>query len=553
MDLSKNRTYQIMYTITGGVTIIMNLTDLLKSVEVDSSRPNQLKTELDKINIKKIAYHSKDVGADTLFVCIKGYQTDGHNYAKHAASQGATVIIVEHFIEDLDVLQLKVSDSREALAVLSSTFFDHPSKSMSLFGVTATNGKTTITYMTEEIFKAYQLKSGLIGTILVKIDQEIEMSRLTTPESYDLQQTFAKMRDREITHVSMEVSSSALELKRVYQTDFDVVAFMNISPEHIQLHESFDAYFDAKASLIRTASKKSTAILNLDEPLLIPLIEETNAQVVTFGIENKSGTITVSNIHFSSGNPSFTVTIQKSFKTLSGKIIEAASFVLEMSVPGYHSIYNALTALVTGLVNDIPIEVVQRGIKNFRGVERRFQILYDKEFKVIDDLLLNPNNIDSCMETINHLDYNELHLVHAIRGSNGPAHSTEIAESLTEWFHKMKISTIILTTAPSQVAKNDEVTEEELAAFLQVMNQNKIDVTFFKELEDALQFGVEQLSSEDVLLISGAHSMDQGARITLELLKEIHSKVDHEKIDQVLENKLLGMGPFKTAANKEKV
>ncbi len=526
---------------------IMNLNDLLKSVEIDSRRDNQLEIELDKIDIKKIAYHSKEVDTDTLFVCIKGHETDGHNYAQHAASKGATVIIVEQFIEDIDVLQLKVSDSREALAVLSSNFFGNPSKSMSIFGVTATNGKTTITYMVEEIFKAYQLKSGLIGTILVKFDKEIEMSRLTTPESFDLQQYFAKMRDREITHVSLEVSSSALELKRVYNTDFDVVAFMNISPEHIRLHESFDAYFNAKASLIRNAAKTSTAILNLDEPLLVPLQDETEAQVVTFGIENKSGTITVSNILFSSGIPSFTVTIQKPFKTLSRKKIQTSSFDLELSIPGYHSIYNVLTAVVTGLVNDIPIEDIQRGIKNFRGVERRFQILYNKEFKVIDDLLLNQNNIDSCMETISHFEYNELHLVHAIRGSNGPAHNTEIAESLTEWFHKMKVEKIILTTALSQVDKINEVTEEELAAFLKVMKRNKIEVMFFKELEEALRFGVEQLNMEDILLISGAHSMDQGAGKTLELLKELHPEVDCERIDQVLESKLIGTNSFKVA------
>ncbi|MGY0402342.1 Mur ligase family protein [Carnobacterium jeotgali] len=525
----------------------MNLTDLLKSVEIDSIRPNQIETELNEIDINKITYHSKEVETDTLFVCIKGHQTDGHNYAKHAVSQGATVIIVEQFIEDLDVLQLKVSNSREVLAILSSNFFDQPSKSMSLFGVTATNGKTTITYMTEEIFKAYQLKSGIIGTIVVKIDKEIEMSRLTTPESYDLQQYFAKMRDQEITHVSMEVSSSALELKRVYHTDFDVVAFTNISPEHIQLHDSFEAYFDAKASLIRNASKMSTAILNLDEQLLIPLAEETAAQVVTFGIENKSGTIIASDIRFSSGIPLFKVTIQEPFNTLSGKRIEPTSFDLELSIPGYHSIYNALTALVTGLVNDIPLEYVQRGIKNFRGVERRFQILYDKEFKVIDDLLLNQNNIDSCMETINHLDYNELHLVHALRGSNGAAHSTEIAESLANWFHELNISKIILTTASSHVAKKDAVTDEELTAFLKVMKHSNIEVTFSTELDDALRFGVERLNEEDVLLISGAHSMDQGARKTLELLKEIYPTVDYEAIDQVLENKFIGIDSFKVA------
>lgn len=423
---------------------------------------------------------------------------------------------------------------------------------MSLFGVTATNGKTTIVYMMEEIYKAYGLKSGLIGTISVKIDEEIEMSRLTTPESYDLQQYFAKMRDHQITHVSMEVSSSALELERVYNSDFNVVAFMNISPEHIKLHESFEAYFNAKASLIRNASKESTAILNRDEPLLIPLEKETKAQVVTFGIQDTSGTVSVADIEFSGGIPSFKAIIQKSFTTLSGKVIKPTSFEVEMSIPGYHSIYNALTAIVTGLVNDLPLEAIQQGIKQFQGVERRFQILYNKEFKVIDDLLLNQNNIDSCMETISHLNYKKLHLVHAIRGSNGPEHSTEIAKALAYWFDKMEIEKISLTTAAAHADKKDKVTEEETAAFLKVMKQNNIETVFFDELEAALQYGVEQLRTDDILLISGAHSMDQGAKKTLELIKERYPETDYHKIDQVLESKRIGTGSFK-AAEKKKV
>lgn len=216
-------------------------------------------------------------------------------------------------------------------------------------------------------------------------------------------------------------------------------------------------------------------------------------------------------------------------------------------MPGYHSIYNTLTGLVVGLVNDIPMDDVRRGIKNFRGVERRFQVLYDKEFKVIDDLLLNQNNIDSCMETIGHLDYKELHLVHAIRGSNGAEHSTEIAESLAKWFDKMKVNKIILTTASTNTAKKDEVTKEELTAFMTVMKQHDIEVTFFKELDDTLKYGVEQLDLGDILLISGAHSMDKGAEKTLELVKERYPSVDCKKINQVIENKLIGKDPVEVA------
>src|SRR5690606_15985465 len=151
----------------------------------------------------------------------------------------------------------------------------------------------------------------------------------------------------------------------------------------------------------------------------------------------------------------------------------------------------------------------------------------------------------SCMETISHLTYNKLHLVHALRGSNGPEHSTEIAETLAACFDQMNVAKIILTTASSHVEKIDEVTPEELAAFLKVMEQNNIEVAMFEELDDALEFGVAQLEQEDILLLSGAHSMDQGARKTLELIKELYPTVDHEKINQVLESKLIGMDTYK--------
>lgn len=146
------------------------------------------------------------------------------------------------------------------------------------------------------------------------------------------------------------------------------------------------------------------------------------------------------------------------------------------------------------------------------------------------------------MEAISHLKYENMHLVHAIRGSNGPELSEEIAESIVGWFNKMNIENIILTTSRSHVMKKDEVTKEELEAFLEVMQKNKIDVAFFEELDDALQLGVERLNPDDILLISGAHSMDTGAKKTLDLLKQMYPNVDHEAIDSVVGSKIIGMG-----------
>lgn len=521
----------------------MNVLEVLSAVEIISKDSSKLKNELMNIDIEKIAYHSMEVTTGTLFVCIRGYQTDGHNYAKSAVEEGANAIIVEEFIEGIDVPQIKVANSRIALAVIASNFYDQPSKDLRLFGVTGTNGKTTITYMVDKLLADHGIKTGLIGTVMIKINDTAEESVLTTPESADLQRYLAKMRDEKVSHVSMEVSSSALDLKRVAETHFDIVAFTNISHDHIDLHGSFQNYFDAKASLIRNASKNSIALLNVDEPLLLPLIHQTEAEVVTFGIDNTSGTVYISDIDLSTGKPSFTVNITRPLQTLSGMKISPMSFRIDLNIPGYHSIYNATTAILTALLNDVPAEVIIRGMSEFEGVERRFHILYDKEFTVIDDLMLNANNVSSCFDAIEELDYDTLHVVHAIRGSNGTELNKNNAETMAIRLRQLGIDKIILTTSRSHVRDKDQVLEDELDIFLSVMKESDIKVDLFEELEEALSLGLQGIKHNDLLLISGARGMDHGARLCLELMKKMYPYVDKEVISSVLNKKIVGMKP----------
>lgn len=518
----------------------MILSELLQSIKVVSSE----KEETD-LEINKIAYHSDQVKSDTLFVCIKGYQTDGHQYAKTAVENGAVALVVEHLISDISVPQFVVGNSRKSLAALSDRFLNHPSHDLSLFGVTGTNGKTSITYMTDSIFKAHRLNTGLIGTVMIQINDKVEPSSLTTPESLDLQDYLAEMRDAQVSHVSMEVSSSALELNRVANVDFDVVAFTNINKDHIELHGSFDAYYNAKASLIRNASKNSIAILNSDQPLLEKLGSETEATVVTFGVENKRSDVTVSDINLSSGRPSFTVDINKAITTLQGNTIGPTSFEIHLSIPGHHSIHNALTAIIVGLVNDIPISIVKKGIEGFKGVERRFHILYDDDFTIIDDLFLNENNIESSMKALESLSYQSIHIVHAVRGNNGPELNKENAKKMAQWFSKLNINRITLTVSQSHVKKKDQVRAEELEAFLNVMRAEGIDVEFHHELADALSSTLEQVKSGDILLITGARGMDYGAKTILELLLEKKVNIQKKVIEDVLNDKMVGMDNLK--------
>jgi len=513
---------------------MMKLMELLQSIATVSEINNK-----EDIEIKTLAYHSSRVEPDTLFVCIKGFQTDGHSFADRAVANGAVALVVERFLPELDVPQFLVADGREALAQLSDAFYEEPSRDMRLFGVTATNGKTTITYMTDAVFKAHGLETGLIGTIVVNYKNTVIPSVLTTPESLDLQRYLKEMHDNGVSHVSMEVSSSALDLKRTQNVAFDVAAFTNIHRDHIELHGSFEAYYNAKASFIREAKKESIALLNIDEPLLEKLTEETAAQVIAFGIDNASGHFHVSDVVMTKGLPSFTVTQKRPVKSLSGKTIFLDPFKITLSVPNRYSIYNALTAIITGLVNDIPLNKVKAGIEQFEGVERRFQILYDKEFMVIDDLLLNEDNIDAGMEALKNLTYNKIHFVHAVRGNRGVKVNRENAERLAWWFPSLGISNITLTASRSLLGSLDTVSEDETAAIRDVMDSSGVAVDYYDELEDALEASLDKVEPGDILLITGAHGMDHGARLTLKLMKE-KTTLDVQSFEDILNKRMVG-------------
>ncbi|GEN50607.1 Mur ligase family protein [Alkalibacterium pelagium] len=518
----------------------MKLNLLLQSIYcVTSANAN------DNLDIEKIAYHSERVDEQTLFVCIRGYQTDGHEFAHKAVNAGAIALIVEQLIPDIEVPQYVVEDSRKALSHLSDRFLDRPSKSMRVFGVTGTNGKTSITYMTDAIFKAAQLNTGLIGTVMVKTNDKVEPSTLTTPESLDLQNYLFKMKESEVSHVSMEVSSSALDLCRVEDVDFDVVAFTNINKDHIELHGSFEAYYNAKAKLIREAAEYSKAILNIDQPLLEDLVNETAAEVLTFGVKNDRADLTVTDINMNQGRPAFTVQLKTPLKTLGGNLVDPCSFTVKMGIPGYHTIYNALTAIAVGLVNDIPIQLVKEGIEGFDGVERRFHILYEDEFTIIDDLFLNENNIESSMNALQNLPFNAIHNVHAIRGSNGPSLNQGNALIMAEWYKKLGIDRMILTASRSHVKAKDEVSDEELGAFLKVMGEAGVAVKYYDELEDALCTSLDHVKKGDILLITGARGMDYGAKTVLEMLLEKKTLVKREAVIDVLNKKIVGMDDLK--------
>lgn len=490
--------------------------------------------------IENISYHSGSTQPGSLFVCIKGIKTDGHRYLKDAAEKGAVAAIVEERNNEVDVLQIVVNDSRKALAMISSAFYDYPANSMKMIGITATNGKTTTSYMVNSILENFGLKTGLVGTVVIKADKDIVSSDLTTPQSMDLQQHLHNMKEKGVSHVTMEVSSSALELDRVYGIDYDIVAFNNISREHIDLHGSYENYFDIKSSLLKNAGKHSFAVLNMDSEEIASLVDGLSAKVVTFGVQNKNADIICENLDISTGRAKFTVGIRKEIHAES-KIYKPQNFDISLSVPGYHSVYNAMSAIVIGILCGVPVEIIQKSFSSFEGVERRFEFIYENDFKIIDDHFANSGNIDVTMKTLDYMDYENLYLVYAIRGSRGPIVNSENAKSIAMWAKKLNIETVTATLSRDYTTSKDIVTDEELDVFMKIMKDSGITVNLYENLENAVEQVLKKAGKDDAILLAGCQGMDYGANIALHKLAELKPDESLEKLLEPLKNRVCGI------------
>ena len=230
----------------------MELKRILQGVEGIKAKGNL------EIDIPNLTNDSRKVEKDSMFIAVKGFETDGHKYIKDVIEKGAKAIMVEEgadikeFIKNDETTILMVPDTRKALAICSANFYDNPSKKFTLVGITGTKGKTTTTFMIKHMLEKQGKRVGLIGTIATYINnKKIEDSARTTPESIELQKTFAEMVKQKVEVVVMEVSSQSLKYDRVYGCDFDIGVFTNLSEDHIspKEHPDMEDYFNSKVKL----------------------------------------------------------------------------------------------------------------------------------------------------------------------------------------------------------------------------------------------------------------------------------------------------------------
>lgn len=343
------------------------------------------------IDIKIVESDSRKVKENTLFIAIKGFEVDGHNFIGDAIKNGACAIMIEDVeaikkIKIPENITILVSENtRYALAIIASNFYGNPSKKFKLVGVTGTKGKTTTTYMIKSILEKQGKKVGLIGTIAKYIGNEkIGDSERTTPDSLELQQLFYKMAKAKVDVVVMEVSSQSLKLDRVAGLNFDIGIFTNFLRDHIspKEHPDMEDYFNSKVKLFKMCKK---VYINADDLHVIKIRKmDLPCEIKAYGIDNPCNVLA----------KDITVTsVSVDFKTKFGMKNER----IKANVPGRFSVYNALAAICVANEFGASVENINEALGSISVPGRSELVLNKKDLAIMIDYAHSPESLESIL------------------------------------------------------------------------------------------------------------------------------------------------------------
>ena len=354
----------------------MKLKDLLKGISVLESTADP------ELDIENVSYDSRKVTENSLFVAISGFASDGNRFIPVALSKGAVAVVTAKKPEG-NVPYILVDSDRMALALLGCNFYGWPAKSMTMIGVTGTNGKTSTTLLLKQVLETcLGAKVGLIGTMANMVGDEVIPTERTTPESFELQGLFARMRDSGCTHVVMEVSSHAVTLDRIGGVHFDIAAFTNLTEDHLDFHKTMACYCDAKAELFRRCGK---AVINTDDSYAPRFLDAAACPVLTTAV-----------------NGAADLQAQKVELLSDGIRYMVDDVSVHVPIPGRFTVYNTLTVLGIARQLGISLADAAAALKNVEGVKGRIEVVPTPgtDYTVLIDYAHTPDGLENVLSSV---------------------------------------------------------------------------------------------------------------------------------------------------------
>ena len=453
----------------------MRINELLKNIECDIVNNNN-------IDIKHITFDSRNIEADTLFVAQVGVHVDGHNYIASAIEKGAVAVVCEQMPETIapNVVYIKTADSNKALGYIASNFYNNPSTKLKLIGITGTNGKTTTVTLLHQMFRQIGYHTGLISTIVNKIDEKEIPSTHTTPDAINLNKLLWQMVDNGCEYCFMEVSSHSIVQNRIGGLEFFGGIFSNITHDHLDFHKTFAEYISAKKRFFDNLPSSAFALTNIDDRNGQVMLQNTKAKKYTYSIQeiaDFNGKILEN-------------TFQGLFLNINGKEVWT-------QLVGRFNAYNLLAIYATARLCDIDEMEALQQLSSLRAAEGRFEYVSGQGITAIVDYAHTPDALKNVLQTVNdiRMDNQKLITVVGCGGDRDPLKRPIMATIACEMS-----DTLILTSDNPRTEDPEKILDEMEEGLTNKQKENTLRIS---NRQQAIKTACKLAGKGDIIVVAG--------------------------------------------------
>ena len=441
------------------------------------------------VDVKGIAVDSRKVKDGFIFFAVEGAHVDGNNYIDQAIKSGASAVVSLRYVQNLSCA-LFLANPLEVISDVAAKFYNYPDSQLLLFGVTGTNGKTTITYFLESILNLAGLSTGVVGTVNYRYAKKTFDSPNTTPQAADLYEVLSKMVSEHQSAAAIEVSSHALSLGRIKGIEFDTAIFTNLTHDHLDFHKTMDDYFCAKVKLFlgltqKRKNKKKVAVVNIDDPYGKKILDviDSGVQKVTYGIKNNAS-VSAQEIIKSAKKTSFL--IRSDFGT----------FPVVLNFIGEYNIYNALAAAAAALYNGISTENVKRGLEALSSVPGRLEnVDVGQLFNVVVDYAHTDDALKNALKALRPLTTGKLITVFGCGGERDRTKRPIMGAIATE------LSDYVIVTSDNPRSEDPQNIALDIEVGIKRAKRENYKVVI--DRKDAIFEALSMAVSGDIVLLAG--------------------------------------------------
>ncbi len=437
--------------------------------------------ELRDVRVRGVQFDSRRVQPGHVFVAVRGFTVDGHDFLPMAKEKGAVVAVVEEKVRGVDIPQIVVENSRRVLAWLAANFFRPEIDALTLVGITGTNGKTTTSFLTQAVLQEAGLPCGVIGTIAYQIGQKKTAAWNTTPEAVDVANMLFELWEQDYKACALETSSHALALDRVSGLRFKVGVFTNLTRDHLDFHKTLEAYFESKMKLFRLLTPDGTAVVNIDDTHGQQIIDRIEQPTLTYGqtvqadIHPIQSEVELTGITLKCATPFGTVTIRS-------------------SLTGAFNIQNIMAAVGVGLALGIPLETIRRGIERVRHVPGRLESYEIKPgVRAVIDYAHTPDSLEKALQTLRSMTAGRLLVVFGAGGDRDKGKRPlmgKVAEALAD---------LVFVTSDNPRNEDEMAIIEDILSGMNQPEKHRV----IPDRKEAIFAAVKEAQAGDVLLVAG--------------------------------------------------